>query len=157
MAKTPKPKKAKTQEKGGSRSLAWLSGLACGVLAAVTPGMALLAAGLLTPGLLALKLDAEPGRPMARSVLTCGLAGCVHPVITLWNAGQSLDAAWSLVLDPGVTVVAWSAAAAGWLLTELVPLGVRAALEAGALAQATRLQAARARLAEAWGLEGEGS
>jgi hypothetical protein len=131
----------------------WLSGLACGVLAAITPGVALVAAGLLAPGFMALKLDREPGRPVARTVLTCGLVGCVHPVITLWNAGQSFEAAMAIVTDPGAIGVAWSAAAAGWLLTQVAPLLVRAALEAGALARATRLRAARVRLAEAWGLD----
>jgi hypothetical protein len=63
------------------------------VLAAIAPGIATLGAGLLAPGLVALKLDQEPGRPMARTVLTCGLAGCVQPVITLWNTGQSFGAA----------------------------------------------------------------
>ena len=132
--------------------MVWLSGLACGVLAAIAPGIATLAAGLLVPGAVALKLDREPGRPVARTVLTCGLAGCVHPVITLWNMGQSFDAAIAIVRDPATLGVAWSAAAAGWLLTQVAPLAVRAALEAAALARSTRLRAVRARVSETWGL-----
>lgn len=150
MAKRPKPKGGAP---GGERSLVWLSGMTCGVAAAVAPGTALLAAGLLLPGLAALKLDKEPGRPVARTVLTCGLAGCVRPVIALWHAGQSFDAALSLVTDPGVLLTAWGAAAAGWLLTQIAPLAVRAALEAAAVTKATRLKAERARIAEEWGLE----
>jgi hypothetical protein len=129
-----------------------LSGLACGALAAIAPGIATLAAGLLAPGLVALKFDHEPGRPMARTVLTCGLAGCVQPVITLWNTGQSFGAAVAIVTDPATAGIAWSAAAAGWLMTQVIPLIIRAFLEASALAQATRLRAARGRIAEAWGL-----
>jgi len=154
MAKAAKAGKAPAQAAaGGVRSVVWLSGLACGVLAAIAPGVAIVAAGLLAPGFVALKLDREPGRAVARTVLTCGLAGCVHPVIALWNTGQSFDAAMSIVTDPGVLGVAWSAAAAGWLLTQLAPLLVRAALEAGALGRATRLRAARGRLTEAWGID----
>jgi len=151
--KAPGRQAASGSPKGGVRSVVWLSGLACGVLAAIAPGVAIVAAGLLAPGFVALKLDQDPGRPMARTVLTCGLAGCVHPVITLWNTGQSFEAAMAIVTDPGVLGVAWSAAAAGWLLTQLAPLIVRAGLEAAAIGRATRLRAARGRLAEEWGID----
>jgi hypothetical protein len=159
MAKAPKPPKQSKASNGGPsggggyRSVVWLSGLACGVLAAVAPGVAILAAGLLAPGAVALRLDREPGRPIARTVLTCGLAGCVQPVITLWNTGQSFDAAMAIVTDPVTLGIAWSAAAAGWLLTQIIPLIVRAVLEATFLARAARLRAVRGRLMEAWGLE----
>jgi hypothetical protein len=154
--KQPKRNSARGQvadEGGGTRSVVWLSGLACGVLAAVTPGIAIVVAGLLAPGLVALRLDRDPGRPVARTVLTCGLAGCVQPVITLWNTGQSLATAIAIVSDPATIGFAWSAAAGGWLLTQVTPLAVRAVLEAGALAHATRLRAVRSRIAEAWGLD----
>ena len=139
----------------GGRSLVWLSGLACGALVAVAPGLAVLAAGLLAPGLAALKLERELGRPVARAMLTCGLAGCVRPVILLWDTGYALDTALVILTTPWAVGPAWSAAAAGWLMTELAPLGVRAALEAGALARAARLRVLRARIAEAWGVVGE--
>ena len=163
MAKAPKPpgtrQRAKGQYKRGTagnyRSIIWLSGLASGVLAALVPGIAAVVAGLLAPGLVALKFDREPGRPVARTVLTCGLAGCVHPVITLWNTGQSFDTAIAIVTDPRTIGIAWSTAAAGWLLTQITPLVVRAALEGVALARSTRLRATRSRIAEAWGLDAE--
>jgi len=131
----------------------WLSGLACGALVAIAPGIATVAAGLLAPGAVALRLDREPGRPVARTVLTCGLAGCVHPVMMLWNTGQSFDTAIAIVSDPAIVGIAWSAAAAGWLLTQLAPLAVRAVLEATALTRSTRLRAARSRIGEIWGLD----
>src|ERR1700722_18221122 len=117
MAKVPDPSSVAhgprtgpgAQAQAGTRSAIWLSGLACGALVAIAPGIATVAAGLLAPGLLALKLDREPGRPVARAVLTCGLAGCVHPVITLWNTGQSLETAMTIVTDPAILLIAWSA------------------------------------------------
>jgi hypothetical protein len=130
-----------------------MSGLACGVLATVAPGIAILAAVLLAPGMAALKFDHEPGRPVARTVLTCGLAGCVQPVITLWSTGQSFDTAIAIATDARTAGVAWSAAAAGWLLTQIAPLIIRAVLEATSLARSARLRAARARLAEVWGID----
>jgi hypothetical protein len=152
---SPKPKlRDKAEITGSNRSVIWLSGLACGVLAAIAPGIATVAAGLLAPGVVALRLDREPGRPVARTVLTCGLAGCVHPVITLWNTGQSFETAITIVTEPTTIGIAWSAAGAGWLLTQIVPLVVRVALEAVALGRSTRLRAARSRIGEAWGLDG---
>lgn len=155
MAKSPKSPKSKGGKAAadGNRTIVWLSGLACGVMTAIAPGTALLIGGLLAPGLAALKWDKEPGRPVARTVLTCGLAGCVNPVMTFWTMGQSFDTAWSIVLDPGAIALAWGAAAGGWLMTQLAPLAVRATLEAGILARAARLRIERARIAEAWGLE----
>ncbi len=158
MAKAAKLQKGKKpagagRSAGEYRSVVWLSGLACGVLAAVAPGIATVAAGLLAPGLVALKLDQEPGRPVARAVLTCGLAACVQPVITLWNSGQSFDTAIAILTDPAATGIAWSAAAGGWLLSQVAPLVVRAGLEAAALTRSTRLRAARGRIIEAWGLD----
>jgi hypothetical protein len=85
--------------------------------------------------------------------LTCGLAGWVQPVMSLWNLGQSFDTALAILQDPAAIATAWGLAAAGWLMTEVAPLVVRAALEAAALARATRLRALRGRIAEAWGLD----
>ena len=161
MAKVPDPSSVASgprsglhaQAQAGSRSAIWLSGLACGALVAIAPGVATVAAGLLAPGLLALRLDNEPGRPVARTVLTCGLTGCVHPVMTLWNMGQTFSTAVAIVTDPGTIVLAWSLAAGGWLMAQGAPLLVRAALEAAALARTAKLRTMRTRIAEAWGLD----
>jgi hypothetical protein len=45
-----------------------------------------------------------------------------------------------------------SAAAVGWLLAEIIPIGVRATLEGLSVARASRLNAERAKLVEIWGL-----
>jgi hypothetical protein len=133
----------------------WLSGLACGLVVAITPGLGLAAGGLLAPGLAALMLDKEAGRPIARAVLTCGVAGSVRPIMTLWNLGPTFDTALSVLFDPGTLVTAWGGAAAGWLLTQMAPLLTRMTLEAGAAAQTARLRATRARIADAWELDSD--
>jgi hypothetical protein len=147
------PPETARRDTGGNRSVIWFSGLACGALVVIAPGIAALALGLLAPGALAVRLDHEPGRPIARSVVTFGLAGCVHPVILLWNMGQSFDTAIAILMDPTTLAVAWAAAGAGWLLTQMAPLAVRAVLEAAALTRSVRLRAERTRLAETWGLD----
>jgi hypothetical protein len=136
---------------GGAQSLVWVQGLLCGALATLATPTALLLAVLLAPALVALAFDRAPGRPVARSVALCGLAACVEPVRTLWAAGHELSTAIALLADLTILGIAWTAGAAGWLLAELSPIGVRAVLEALSLTRAAKLRSARARLVEEWG------
>lgn len=155
MAKPPAATaRVTTASPGRSNVLMWMQGLACGGLVAVLPPVALLLGVLLGPTLLAAYLDRQPGKPIARSVLLCTLAACVKPVRALWAAGHSMAASIALATDADVLGTAWAAAAAGWLLAELAPVAVRVALEAFSLSRAARLRAARAALADEWGLDG---
>lgn len=52
--------------------------------------------------------------------------------------------------DPRVIALAWAAAAGGWMLAELAPLGLSVGLEAANRARAARLRARRERLLEEW-------
>jgi hypothetical protein len=131
----------------------WMQGLLCGGLVALLPPTALLLGTLLGPALVALFLDNQPGKPVARSVLLCSLAASVNPVRLLWAAGHGMAASMALATDPNTIGTAWAAGAAGWLLAELVPIAVRVVLEAMSLSEAARLRAARAALVEAWGLD----
>jgi hypothetical protein len=136
-------------------SLIWLQGLLCGAVATLATPTALLLGVLLAPVLLALGLDREPGRPRARAIALCSMAAAVDPLRTLWISGHSLATASALLGNLQVVGTAWSAAAGGWLLAEVLPLAVRAALETLSIARASRLQAERARLIEAWGFASE--
>lgn len=150
MAAKPRVAKAAPRQ----HSTVWLQGLACGAVATLAPGFALLLALLLAPGLVTLLFDREPGRPVARSVLLSGLAASMPPLRALWAAGQSLAAALALMGDVEAVGTAWSAAAAGWLLAELTPLAGRLVLETLARARVARLRAERERLVETWRLDG---
>jgi hypothetical protein len=134
-------------------SLVWLQGLGCGAVVALVPAMALLLGVLLLPGLLAVLYDRQGGRPVARTVLLCGTAAAVAPIIVLWSAGNSMDACVELLGDLRVVGTAWSAAAAGWILAELAPVAVLVVLEAITQSRAARLRAERDRLAAEWGFE----
>jgi hypothetical protein len=72
---------------------------------------------------------------------------------TLWTVGHTIATATALLSNVRVVGIAWSAAAAGWLLAEIIPIGVRAALEGVSVARASRLNAERAKLVETWGLD----
>ena len=136
-------------------SLAWLQGLGCGAVVALVPAMALLLGVLLLPGLLAVLYDRQPGRPVARTVLMCGTAAAIAPVLALWGAGTTIDACVGLLGDLRVTGTAWSAAAIGWILAELAPVVALVALEAITAARTARLREARDKLAAEWGFEEE--
>ena len=149
MAKA-KAKAASGKQGGGS--LMWLQGLACGGLAALVPGIALQVGILLLPAIAALILDREHGKPVARAVLLCTLAASVEPMRALWNSGQGADLGFSLVADLHAITLTWSAAAGGWLLTQVIPVAVGMVLGTTADRRSTELQEARARLMEEWGL-----
>lgn len=158
MAKPPRASaKASNASVGPARSqaLMWIQGLLCGGLVALLPPTALLLGALLGPALVALFLDSQPGKPVARSVVLCTLAACVKPVGILWGAGHGMAASLALATDADVVGTAWAAAAAGWLLAELAPIAVRVVLEALSLSQAARLRAMRAAVAEEWGLDAD--
>lgn len=132
-------------------SLPWVQGLLCGATVAIAPSLAMLFACLLAPGLVAAVLDHQPGRPVSRCVLLCGVAACIEPVRQLWRAGQGSDAVFALVGDLNVLGAAWLAAAAGWFCAELLPILARAVIEMTTTAQAARLRAARDLLVQEWG------
>ena len=134
-------------------SLVWLQGLACGALVTLATPTATLLGILLAPALLAVMFDHEPGRPRARSIGLCNMVAAVEPLHILWTTGHSMATATALLGNPQLIGKAWSAAAAGWLLAEVLPIGVRAILETLSIARTNKLRAERARLVEAWGLE----
>ena len=143
--------RAGQKNRAGPGSLLWLQGLLCGAFATLATPTALLAGVLLLPALIASMLDRQPGKPIARSIALSGLCGIVGPVISLWAAGHTVDAATSLATEPNNLMLAWGAAAAGWLLAEIAPVAVRAVLEAMALTRSARLRAERAQYEAAWG------
>ncbi len=153
MAKPKAAGKTGAARQPRQHSLIWLQGLLCGAMATLATPTALLLGVLLGPALLAIVLDHEPGRPRARSIALCNMAASVDPLRTLWTAGHSMATATALLGNLRMVGMAWSGAAAGWLLIEVTPIAVRTGLEALSMARAARLRAERARLVEAWGLE----
>ena len=122
-------------------SLIWLQGLLCGALATLATPTAMLLGVLLAPGLLALVLDQDQGRPRARCILLCGMAAAIEPLRSLWTLGHTMATATALLGDVRNVGTAWSAAAGGWLLAEAAPVATRVALEAISIARSAKLRA----------------
>ena len=153
MAKQKAAPTPGTKPQPRQRSLVWLQGLLCGAMATLATPTALLLGVLLGPALLAILFDHESGRARARSIALCSMAASIDPLQTLWTAGHTIATAMALLSNVRVVGMAWGAAAAGWLLAEIIPIGVRAALEGVSVARASRLNAERAKLVETWGLD----
>jgi hypothetical protein len=130
----------------------WLQGLACGALAALAPVAAVTIAVLLAPSVLAAFLDQQSGRPVARTIFLCQAAACVHPARDIWSGAHSGGLAAAIFAHPYDIGTAWCAAAAGWLLTQLLPVAVSAAMEAASLSRAAALRRRRERIGEEWDL-----
>jgi hypothetical protein len=141
---TPRPRQ---------RSFVWLQGLLCGALATLATPTALLLAVLLGPATIALFLDGEPCKPTGRTVALFSMAASVGPLKTLWTTGHSMAVAADLATRLDVVGTVWTATAAGWLLAQILPIVVRAVLEALSIARSVRLRAERARLLSDWGLD----
>lgn len=143
--------------RGGAGPLPWAQGLACGAILAFAPGIALLLLLLFWPVLVAFVSDKAPGRPMARAVALCAAAASVAPVHAAWNAGFEIQASLAETADWSTLALSWCAAGAGWTLSLLAPLAVRAGLELTSASRVARLRAERARLLAAWRIDGAGS
>ena len=130
----------------------WLQGLVCGAIVALATPCAVMAGLLLAPGIGALLLDREPGRPAAKVVLLCGAAMAMSPLFALWESGQSVSGAITASADMMLLGGCWAAQGAGWLMVVLTPVFVRLALEAHAQATILRLRAERSRYEAEWGI-----
>lgn len=128
----------------------WLQGLLCGGMVTLATPTSLLIGVLLGPALLAIVFDRESGRARARCIALCSMAAAVAPLRVLWTSGHSMALAMALAGDLRIVATAWVAAAGGWLLAELMPIGVRTVLDAVSLARAAKLRSERVRLIEAW-------
>lgn len=132
--------------------MVWAQGLLCGALAALATPTAILMGVLLGPALFAVLLDSEPGKPTGRCVVLASMAASVVPLKTLWMGGHTMAIALALIGDLRTVASAWSAAAGGWLLVQVLPIGLRVALEAHAIARTAQLRAERTKLVEVWGV-----
>lgn len=123
--------------------IVWLQGMACGAVLMLATSSAVLAVIVLLPSLMAVIADPVPGRPSARAVLLFGLAAASPAFAALWRGNHDVAAALSLASEFTVLARCWSVQAAAWLLTQVLPLLIRLALEANAALQSAQLERLR--------------
>jgi hypothetical protein len=120
MAKAESAKKAsgKTKGKGGARII--LAMIVFGSLVPFGAPTLLVCLGLL-PALVALCTDTDPRKSAFTTVGFMNLAGVVPFIIELWEKGQTMEAAFTILRQPLTWLVMFGAAALGQLLLYTVP------------------------------------
>ena len=132
-----------------------LIGLAGGGLIALSPDIALPTAILLLPGLFALILDRSPGCGVARAILLFQAAACVRPLMNAWYRCDGIDGCMSYLAEWPSILPVWLAAAAAWVLTQALPLGLKLLDDYRIRHRRAVLAARRDALVEEWGLAEE--
>jgi hypothetical protein len=131
-----------------------LLGLAAGGLIAVAPDIALPAAVLLAPGLVAFMFDPTPGRAVARAMLLFQAAASFQPLSDAWSRCDGVESCMDTVVNARAVLMVWSMAAVAWVLTQTLPLGLKLLSDYRVRARRAALEARRDRLVEDWGLDG---
>jgi hypothetical protein len=130
-----------------------LLALAGGALIALSPDIALPLLILLLPGLLALVLDRSPGCGVARAILLFQGAACVQPVLSAWYRCAGIDGCMSYLAEWQSILPVWLAAAGAWLLTQILPMGLKLLDDYRMRHRSAALVERRKALVEEWGLE----
>lgn len=134
------------------RSWLWLQGAAAGGVAAVAPATALMVVALLGPAIAFYACGTVAGRPVARTMALVGSTAVVLPLRTLFDHGNTMDAALDLLSDPICPLLAWVACGAGWLLCELAKIAARLALVITVQRKTQALRQEEAQLKQEWTL-----
>jgi hypothetical protein len=139
--------------RGMSGLIVLLLGLAGGGLIALSPDIALPLVVLLLPGLLALILDRTPGCGVARAMVLFQAAACVHPVVDAWYRCAGIDGCMSYLAEWPTVLRVWLAAAAAWVVVQVLPLGLKVLDDYRLRFRRSMLSARREALAAEWGLD----
>ncbi len=88
------------------------------MLLMLSPGAALLLAGLFAPALFALVADRTPGHALTRTISLFSLAGAMTPAAAFLTSDRNLQAALQILTQPTTLPTAWLFGGCGWLLDE---------------------------------------
>jgi hypothetical protein len=108
---------------------------------------------LLLPGLIALVLDGSPGCGVARAMLLFQGAASVQPVMNAWYRCAGIDGCMGYLGEWQSVLPVWLAAAVAWVLTQVLPLGLKMLGDHRLRLRSASLIARRQSLVEEWGLE----
>ena len=130
----------------------WWAGLGCGAMVVLSPGTAILLAVLVAPVLLVSMFPEDgPGRRVALASLLFGLAGSVPALRQLWDTGNTVPVALSIIHQPMPLLAAWTAVLAGWFVGEIAGIVLKLSADLGAAAKRRGCAAELAALEEEWG------
>ncbi|PPQ28119.1 hypothetical protein [Rhodopila globiformis] len=130
-----------------------LLGLIGGGLIALAPDIAVPAGILLAPGLVAFMLDPTPGHALARAMLLFQAAAALRPLDQAWFRCEGLHACMGTLAQPRQVLLVWIMAALAWLLTQILPIGLKLLSDYRVRVRRATLEARRDRLIAEWGLD----
>jgi hypothetical protein len=130
-----------------------LLGLTGGGLIALAPDIAVPAGLLLAPGLVAFMLDPTPGHALARAMLLFQAAAALRPLDEAWYRCEGLHACMDTLAQPRQVLMVWIMAALAWLLTQILPVGLKLLSDYRVRARRAMLEARRDKLIAEWGLD----
>jgi hypothetical protein len=100
-----------------------------------------------------LVIDRSPGCGIARAILLFQAAACVHPVLGAWYRCAGIDDCMGYLAEWPMVLRVWLAAGAAWLVTQLLPIGLKLLDDYRIGFYRARLISRRIALVEEWGLE----
>lgn len=130
-----------------------LLGLAGGGVIAMSPDIALPLMLLLLPGLIYLALDHSPGWATARAILLFQAAACIRPVTGAWYQCSGTDSCMALLGTPAAVMKVWLVGGVGWLIAQLLPIGLRLLNDWRLKRYRVSLEQRRTTLSAEWGLD----
>ncbi len=130
-----------------------LVGLAGGGLIALAPDIAVPAGLLLAPGLAAFLFDPTPSRSVACAMLLFQAAAAVRPVAEAWYRCEGMQSCMDTLGRPRLVVTVWAMAALAWLLTQALPIGLKAVSDYRVSLRRAVLRERREALVADWGLD----
>ena len=77
---------------------------------------------LLAPAILATYSEVTPKRPVGRAMVMMAAATSIGPLRMLWQSGNSIEGAITIISNPITLAFAWLAAASAWVVSEGVSL-----------------------------------
>lgn len=116
------------------------------------PTVAVLALGML-PTLGAFVADRHPQKHLVVTVGLLNFCGSVHPMLTLWELGQTYEAMNLVIGDVYNWLVAYGAAGCGWLIYLCMPSLAKAYYRVATETRIRMLKAQKRKLIETWGDE----
>jgi hypothetical protein len=133
--------------------LVLLIGLAFGGLIALAPDIAVPAGVLLAPGLAAFLFDPTPARAVARAMLLFQAAAAVRPVAEAWTRCEGMQSCMDMLVRPRLVMMIWAMAAFAWVLTQILPIGLKLLADHRLSLRRAALLGRRETLVADWGLD----
>jgi hypothetical protein len=81
------------------------------------------------------------------------MAACVRPVTDVWFRCEGMNACMDILAQPRQIMTIWIVAAAAWVVTQVLPIGLKLLSDYRVNSRRADLQLRREKLVAEWGLD----